>query len=372
MKVLHLISSGGYYGAESMVVNLANALSKQHCLSIIGVFYNEHKPHTEIAEAARVQGLQVEPIYCGGRADWNTVRAIRNYIESHKIDIIHTHGYKADFYGYAAGKRLGTPLIATSHNWTGCTAALRLFAFLDHLILKHFHKVVAVSDTVAASLLRFGAHQDKVKTIDNGVDLAAFEAASPTLAKEIEKGERVLVGTVGRLVFEKGFHYYLRAAQEILREFPDTLFVLVGEGPDRKRLEEMARELEINHNLIFTGERNDMPGVYASLDIFVLPSLLEGMPITVLEAMASKKAVVATRVGAVPKVVVQGKTGLLVEPRDTEGLRSAIARLLAEPELRKKLGENGHSRVRQHFSSEIMARRYLDLYQGVLAKMKAA
>ena len=374
MNVLQLISSGGYYGAESVVITLTHGLAELGCRTVIGVFQNQHRPHTEVAEAGKQRGLVVEMIQCQGRLDWATVRAIRNCIYRHHIDIVHTHGYKADIYGYLAARSLGTPLVATSHFWTRGTVPLRLFEFLDRIILKRFKMIVTVSDDGARTLLRVGVPREQIKTIDNGIDLSAFEDASPTLAMEIGKGERVLVGAVGRLVVQKGFETFLTAARKVLDDFPTTLFVIVGEGPERSRLETLARDLELDDNVIFAGRWEDMAGVYASLDLFVLPSIGEGLPMALLEALASRKAVIATRVAAVPRVVIPGETGCLVEPRDSEGLRSAMVQLLAAPELRRRLGENGHAWVKQHFASGVMARKYLDLYESVLAErdVKAA
>lgn len=372
MSILQLISSAGLYGAENMLISLAKSLNARGCHNVVGVFHNSHRPNGEVGNLAQLQGLPVEMIPCRGRADWGAVRAVRNCIRAHGVDLVHTHGYKADLYGYAAARSLRTPLVATCHNWTRQTISLRLHAFLDHLVLRHFHQIVAVSDHVATSLRHLGAPHDRITRIDNGIDFSAFEAAPPTLAVEIRKGERMVVGAVGRLVPQKGFQYFLRAAREILKDFPDTLFVLVGDGPGRKMLEGLAREMRLERNLIIAGQRRDMPGVIASIDIFVLPSLNEGIPMSILEALAAKKPVVATRVGAVSRVIVPERTGLLVEPGDTAGLRTAILRLLGDRELRRELGDNGQAWVRQHFAVDAMAQSYLDLYQRLVKGRAAA
>src|SRR2546427_198094 len=187
---------------------------------------------------------------------------------------------------------------------------------LDRWALRRFHRAVAVSEGVAVALRRGGVAPEKITTISNGVDVAVFSAGRPTLAAEIGKGNRLVVGMVSRLVRGKGADYFLHAASDVLSCFPETLFVLVGEGSARKELERLARELGIEKKVIFTGQRADMPGVYASLDVFVLPSLNEGMPLTVLEAQAANRAVIASRVGAVPQLIQHRETGLLIEPGD--------------------------------------------------------
>lgn len=364
MRILQLISSAGYYGAENMLINLAQSLSHLGCDCIVGVFNNLHTPNTEIVEHARRRGLPVEIFSCRGRVDRNVIRAIRTYLQEQKIDILHAHGYKADLYGYLAAKDLRIPRIATCHNWSIRALSLRAYAFLDRIVLRGFHKVVAVSESVADSLRDFGIPKYRLTIIDNGVDLPCFDSASPTLAEKIQKGTRTLVGMVGRLVPEKGPEYFLRAARGILVNFPDTLFVLVGDGPARKELEELAAALMIKNNVIFAGQCRDMPGVYASMDIVVLPSLREGLPITILEAMAAKKPIVATRVGAIPKLISRGASGILVEPADTVGLQDAITHLLKNPQLREIYGSNGQRFVRERFSAQVMAQNYLNLYQN--------
>jgi len=368
MKILQLISSGGVYGAEVMMVTLAKSLERLGCKNLVGVFNNVHRADCAVEDFVRAQGLLVKSIPCRGKMDWKTVGVIRRCIRKERIDLIHTHGYKADIYGYAATRPLKTPCIATSHYWTRRTIPLRLYAFLDQLALSRFGHVAAVSDEIAGSLRRFCEEGNALSTIDNGIDLSPFDSARPTLAEEIQKGSRLVVGTVGRLVSQKGFGYFLRAARDVLIGFPDTLFVVVGEGPERRTLEASARELGLEKNLVFTGQRRDMPGIYSSFDIFVLPSVDEGMPIAALEALAARVPVVATRVGAVPKLIIPERTGVLVEPGDAAGLTTAIKRLLSSTRLREDLSQRGHAWVRENFSAEAMARRYLKIYQKLLQK----
>ncbi len=365
MRVFQLISSGGFYGAESVVLTLSKAVHDMGHSNTLGVFYDARNPHTELVDLARASGLAVEVIPCRRRWDWEAVRAIRAHLREQSVDILHTHGYKADFYGFIAARGTRAALVATSHYWTRRTLGLRLFASLDHAVLKRFDAVGAVSDAIAASLIRSGAKKERIRTIDNGIDLFPFECAASTLAKEIGKGDRPIVGAVGRLVSQKGFSQLLHAAKGVVSDFPAVLFVLVGEGPERAMLEGLTKDLGLQDNVLLAGRRNDMPGVYASFDAFVLPSLDEGMPIALLEALAAGKPVVATRVAAVPKIIVPESTGLLVEPGDISSLRAAISRLLADANLRQQLGRQGHAWVKERFSSEAMAAQYLDLYQEV-------
>ena len=379
MRVLHLISSGGNYGAENMMLSLCTGLRRLGCDPVVGVFLNSHRPNIDTTSHAKRLGLECTTFSCNGRLDLSTVRAIRSYIVKNGIDLIHTHGYKADIYGYAAVRGKSIASVATCHSWPDGarrlrrpTLLLKFYGALDKAALKRFGIVAAVSDPLADLLARQVIHRNDIRSIPNGIDVEMFAKAQPTFGEEIGKGKRTVVGMIARLVAGKGSDLFLRAAQTALERFPDTIFTLIGNGPERKRLEELARELKIEGNIIFAGERHDMPEVYASLNMVVLPSLSEGMPMSILEAMAAGKPVVASSVGAIPSIVLPGRTGLLIEPGDLTGLREAIERLLTTPELCTRLGKAGQTLIRQHYSAETMARNYLDIYQQVLDRQAAA
>ena len=364
MKILHLISSGGLYGAETMMVALSRQLQKDGHSSLIGVFDNAHLPNTEIADYAQSKGVPVKVVSCKGRIDRRAVSRLRHILREERVDVIHAHGYKADIYGYAANFGLNHPILSTCHTWYDNDFAALLYGILDRQILRLFDMTIAVSEAVAAELRGAGVRPEKIRLIDNGIDLHSFIASRATLRHELQTSKK-LIGTVARLAPEKGIEYLLRAAVTVLREQPDVLFVIVGDGPDRQKLTALAQELGIGSHVIFTGARRDIPGVYASLDVLVQPSLKEGLPMTLLEGLAAGRATVATRVGAVERVVLHEKTGLITEPADSPALANAIVRLLNDEHLRKRLGEAGHNWIRDNFSAEAMARTYLELYQSL-------
>jgi glycosyltransferase involved in cell wall biosynthesis len=366
VKVLQLISSGGYYGAENMLLNLCASQEQSGCENSLLLFYNVHIPNVEFYERARRRGLSVRMVHCNGRADWRAVRQIEEYIQEDGIDLVHTHGYKADLYGYLAAWRCHKPVVATCHNWVGGTAALGIYNHLDRMALKKFNALAAVSDKVAQRLLAFGVPAEKIKTIANGIDVTAFERAEPLPLLNAEGS--TVVGVVARLDLQKGFEYLLQAARKLCKTFSGLKIVIVGDGPDRDAIEEMIEQYGLQSNVILAGQQSNMPGVYAAMDIFVLPSLNEGLPMTILEAMAASKPVIATRVGAIPSVIKDGENGLLVDPRDSEGLRNAIANLLGDAERRRRMGDQAHALVSRGYTSEAMALKYREMYEEVLGK----
>jgi glycosyltransferase involved in cell wall biosynthesis len=211
--------------------------------------------------------------------------------------------------------------------------------------------------------------RDRVHVVYNGIDLKAFSDIPSKIRGENQATDGALrVGTVGRLVGQKGIEYFLRAAVEVRKEFPNTKFFIVGDGPDRESLERLTDDLGIRTQVVFSGSRSDMPNVYASLDVFVLASIDEGMPMALLEALAARKAAVASFVGAIGKVIKTGQSGMLVPARDVEALAAAIATLLRDANLRTRLGENGCREVRENYSSQAMAYRYRTHYELMLGQ----
>jgi glycosyltransferase involved in cell wall biosynthesis len=368
MRVLQLISSGGYYGAENMLLNLVSHDAQTIADNLLAVFDNRHQPNTDLYRRALEKGVNAELISCQGRADWRAVREIRRLVRERGIQVMHSHGYKSDIYGYLAARDEGTPLVATCHNWLAGGAALAAYNFLDRMALKRFDAVCAVSPAIAEKLLSLGLRRELVTVIPNGLDAHAFDAEPRAEGEPTHAGVRQIVGIVARLDLQKGFEYLLGAVATLRGSFPGLHLMVVGEGPDRPAIEAMIRRHNLADVITLAGQQTDMPVVYASMDIFVLPSLNEGLPMTLLEAMAARKPVVATRVGAVPTVITDRENGLLIAPADEAGLTHALRQLLADPELCRYLGRNARAHVERNFTSSAMVQKYRTVYEAVLAR----
>ncbi len=365
MKILHLISSRGFYGAERVTLDLCKGLKRKGHEPIIGVIRNSRNPHLEVAEEAKNTSIDVVIFPCEGRLDVRLIFRMRRYASENRINLVHCHGYKSNFYGLLARPK-GIPIVATNHNWLASRWRLRVYRRFDSLVMRFFTRMVAVSKDVEKEMRRYGVPGEKVRVIDNGIDVTRFnETMLPAAIREefgIKKGVTV-IGTVGNLGAEKGHGYLLEAAKGVATE--SMKLIIVGDGPLRAHLEKEVSRLGLGDKVIFTGFRKDIPNLLSAMDIFVLPSVIEGLPMVLLEAMAAGKAVVATRVGAVPKVVHNGN-GILVEPRDVPGLQNAISSLLTSEEKRRRYASAGQDTVRQHFSSERMSLEYIDLYNELL------
>lgn len=367
LHILHLISTSGLFGAERVLLELASQSRRLGMKVTVAALKNSSNPNTELADAARGAGLPTLVVPCGGRFDSGVIDILTEQIRRDGVRIIHSHNYKSNYYARRAAALTGVRWIVTNH---GRRAGFRLlvYALLDALQVRKASRVVAVSPRIADQLSAMGVNRGRVSVIDNGVDFKRFE----NLPEKGEAGrlfgvadDAYVIGTVGALSEEKGHRYLLRALQDIRKSIPDVVCVLVGDGPERTRLEQAAREFGIADAVIFAGKRDDVPSVLPRFDLFVLPSLSEGLPMALLEAQAAKVPVVATSVGAIDTVIQDGVTGLVVPPGAAPALAEAIIRNHAEAEKTRNRALKGYERVKEHYSAENMAREYLELYRGM-------
>ena len=367
MRVLHLISSGGMYGAEAVILNLSAALNARGDQSVIGLFSNSTQPNLELHEAAARAGVESHLVPCRGQFDRAVASKIRELCRVTRTDVVHAHGYKADVYAWMALRGTTAPLVSTCHTWYDNDLAVRLYGALDRFLLRQFDAVVAVSDEVRDRLFGAGVAPAKVSIIRNGIDLRPFLLAEQVRRQRQNQtaGSPLRVGLVGRLSPEKGVDLFLRAAAETARVLPNASFVIAGDGPDRSSLEQLIGELGLQGRATLLGRTDDMLGFYGSLDVLVSASRQEGLPIALLEGMASALPVVATAVGAVPQVVRNGQTGILLPPGDPGKLSAAVQQVLRDDHLRSSLGKAAQRLIADEFSSERMTAEYLELYRRV-------
>jgi glycosyltransferase involved in cell wall biosynthesis len=366
-----MCSSLGMFGGENVLLSLAKEMRSSEFTPIIGVLRNSQNPHTEIAEEAAKHKIDHVVIPCRERLDLKTMFMIREYIFRHDIKIIHTHDYKSDFYGLIASFWTQTRIISTCHNWIKTSRRTSFYNHVDKFLLRYFDFVVAVSPLIRNILLERGIKRGKTATIYNGVCLDDFRNRNDRDHRDLRNEFGIplgchVVGAVGRLSPEKGFAFLLKAAKEVLNAFPNTYFLIVGDGPQRKELSGLCSSLDIGKNVIFTGIRNDIGRIYTVMDLVVISSVMEGLPMTLLEAMASHRPIISTNVGAIPQVIEHKINGLLVEPGHMMQLAAAIKDLLINKEQAETLAQKGYEKVSRHFTSRAMAIKYLDVYQRMV------
>ncbi len=365
MKILHIISSGGMYGAEAVILNLSRTLNETGHSSMLGVFANAKNVNLQLHETAIAEGIESHIIPCSGQIDHGTITRLRELAIQTNADIVHAHGFKADIYSFFALHHFLIPLVSTCHNWTDTDLAVSIYGAIDRFILRRYASVIAVSEAVKNRLVKAGVREENIHIIKNGIDVRPFRNASPSL-RGIGAEDAPAIGFVGRLSKEKGADVFLRIASRVVAEIPDAKFVLVGEGPEREALESLTDELGIGKSIFLAGRRSDMPSVYASFDLMVLSSRDEGLPMAVLEGMASGVAFVAMAVGDVPKIIEHEISGVLTSSGDVDSLASRVVSLLRNAPERQRLAEGGRRRVQEEFSAERMAANYMDVYERAL------
>lgn len=225
---------------------------------------------------------------------------------------------------------------------------------------------IAASHVIAGMLVQDGVPADRVTVVHDGVNIGLVDKQPPVDARAafwLPHGAPV-VGNVAALVAHKGQRHLVAAAARVIRELPDTRFLIVGEGELREPLERQIHELGLDRHVLLTGFRSDALGLVKSFDLFVMSSVTEGLGSAMLEAMACGKAVVATAAGGIPEAVVDGETGLLVPPHDEAALSTALVTLLRDPARRAQVGAAGRKRVEEAFSVERMVEGTLRAYKG--------
>jgi glycosyltransferase involved in cell wall biosynthesis len=295
--------------------------------------------------------------------------------------VVHTHTAKAGTLGRLAARMVGVPIVV--HTYHGHVlrgyfppAKTRVFVAIERWLARRTDRLLAVSETVRTELLDMGIGRPERFTImPVGLDLDRFlrsEGARGALRAELGLSDATpLVGIVGRLVHIKAHEVFLEAAARVARVLPDCGFLIVGDGERRAELRDQAAALGLGLQVRFLGWRRDLDRIYADLDLVALTSHNEGSPLSLIEAMAAGRAVVATRVGGVPNLVEDGVSGVLVPPGDPAALSGAMTALLSDAGRREALGQAGRKRVATVFGADRLLRDMDRLYEKLLEEKKA-
>jgi glycosyltransferase involved in cell wall biosynthesis len=305
-------------------------------------------------------------------SDARSVMALHRTFRQLRPDVVHTHTSKAGFLGRLAARLAGVPTVFHTmheppHN-AASGAALRLaYIWLERLAARWADHIITVSYANEREIQRTRlVEMAKLTVIREGLDLSRYPRATDARAAVRSLGlpdDALVVGTVGRLETAKGHRYLIEAVPQVLAQVPRARFVFVGSGVLHDALRQQVRVAGLSEHILFTGFRDDMLELMQGFDLFVLPSLWEGLGIVLLEAMAYSRAVVASAVGGVQDVVVPPETGLLVPPRQPAALAAAMVRLLQNHELRAAMGAAGYQRLTQEFRDDLANERMMALYR---------
>lgn len=453
IKIMHLRSSGGFYGAEKVILTIATELNQRGCDNHIICINNLKNPHAELVDEAQKVGIKASFVDSIGLLDWQAIKELRHIINQEQFDVLHFHDYKASVYGFLASWWLAPKRVVTNHLWDKIDWKLWIYQRLEGFLYNKFDRVIAVSEKVKSDIRPFIIHKSRIEVITNGIDCAAFSApaqrikdkglrikqsqdsssftphpsSSQNLRSEFGLDDKdVVIGIVGRLARQKGHEYLLRAFAKLLAKdeglmikdqerennssfIPHPLslkLLIVGDGALDDELKDLCRELNLSFTdladvvsspesripnpVIFAGVQTDMPAVYNMLDILVMPSLEEGLPMVLLEAMSAGVPVVTTPVGQIPEIIKDGETGFLVEPRDVGGLVDVLTNILENGILKDEglrikdqekqnnlsfiphslslteIVSNARKLVEEKHSSQAMAKKYLETYEWLV------
>jgi len=293
------------------------------------------------------------------------LRELTGLLRSVDARVLCCNGYKADFLGLLAARRLHIPVISVSRGWTGESLRVRVFERLDHFLLQRMDKVVCVSEGQAHKVRRAGVACERITVIHNAVRPERFTRPQPEclawLRRRFSTPAEKIVGAAGRLSPEKGFDVLIKAAVKVTRNIPTVGFMLFGDGPLRDTLTRQIARHGLEGRFVLAGFQSDLDLYLPHLDLTVLPSFTEGLPNIVLESMAAGVPVVASAVGGTPEVVDDEIDGYLVPAGDVEKTAYRIAELLSDDTLRRRMGDLGRNKVNRCFSfvSQAIAYRHL-------------
>jgi glycosyltransferase involved in cell wall biosynthesis len=376
LRILHVITSLDVGGAQKHLLSLVKGLRGRGHTADVAFFKNPSMvgPFSET-------GATLFDLSARGTFSPLLLPKLAGILRQGRYQVVHTHLLKADTYGTLAGVVAGTPVrVASKHNDE--RALLKPAVALVHgLISRLDHRVVALSDYVALYVATLGrVDSTRISRIYYGLPASSAEADDAGRRLRTELGipyQAPLLATVGRLTEQKGLLYLLEAMAIVHRQLPEARLLVVGDAQDgrdeyKQGLLRTRAKLGLEETVLFTGVRDDVPAVMRAIDLFVMASLWEGFGLVFLEAMAAAKPIVATRVSAIPEVVADGVTGLLVPPQDSGALAEAMLLLLNAPERGRQMGKAGLIRLQEHFTEERMVDEIECLYLELLGQRTLA
>ena len=371
ISICHVAVGDLWAGAEVQLKVLLSKLVGLTGLDLSVIVLNEGRLEEEI-EALGI------PVRVFPESRWGSGKIFLELVREFKksnIQIVHTHKYKDTILAAPAAKVCGIPhVVRTVHGLREPFQGLQslkmsVYQAIERIVHRYYvDAIIGVSSQIECTYKAEG-ERFRVTCIRNGIDLdgRSMQTDRWRTRKDLDVDpETSLIGTIGRLTPVKGIPYLLQAARILLRQGSNVKVLVVGDGSIRKDLMAQTRDLGISKDVVFLGHREDTDALLQALDIFALPSLSEGIPMALLEAMAASRAVVASRVGGVPEIVEDGSEGFLVEPMDVNDLTEKCLRLIQSPEMAQKMGQMARARVERDFSAKNMAHRVSRLYKELI------
>jgi len=366
LRTLHLNTEPTWRGGEQQMCYLVRGLMERgHSATVLC------PPESPCRAKCESLGLPVIEFRTRGDLDLMAARRLARIVEETGADIVHAHTARTVVPAAACKLFTRRPVRCVAHRRVDFSIhklPLRLSSLKYRWGIDRF---IAITRAVREVMIADGIPAEKIDLIHSATDISRFDGVrrQPGLRKALGVPEGVrVVGAVGALVDHKDHATLLDAAPLVMRVVPDVFFLIIGEGPLRKALEDRARRLGISHALAMPGFRADVPLCLAEMEVFCQPSWGEGLGSAVIEAFAMRLPVVATCAGGLPELIRDGESGLLVPPRDPAALSRALLRVLTDPALARQLGEAGRRTAETDFTADRMVEKTIALYMALLAK----
>jgi glycosyltransferase involved in cell wall biosynthesis len=377
MKVLHIIDSGGLYGAEVVVLYLVEEQIKLGLLptiASIGAKFIHEKP---FETAAFKRDLPLKKYRMSPGLNLPGALKILQFARKENFDLLHSHGYKGNvLFGLIPSAVRKLPLVATLHGYTSTNgfSKNKFYEICDSFCLRFIDAVVLVNKGMLSNPRLKDRKNINFQIVNNGIPLSDAFSNDHILQSSTKIDDRIknfcrqgfTIGTIGRLAKEKGYLYLIDALKILIANGTDARLVIIGEGAQRKTLENRVLEYRLSDRVLLPGYREEAKNYLPYFNVFAMPSLTEGLPITMLEAMQAKVPIVSTVAGGIPEVLAQGETGLLVEFCNSIALAEAIERIYKDKDLSKALLEAAYYRVTTKFTSQAMAQKNYKIYHSLM------
>jgi glycosyltransferase involved in cell wall biosynthesis len=367
IRVLQLGSPTGLYGAERWILALIKHLDPEEVESIVAVINDDPSLEAPLCREAEKLGFRSRVIEARGRVNLSAVYELRKYIQRNRIQVLHTHGYKTDLIGLLSTRGTSCRIVSTPHGWTKqADFKLMCFEALDRCVFPFFDSVIPLSDQLFKNLRGIPWLNSKLCLIRNGVDTTEIESVNQVAGEvmKLRNEGNFIIGYIGRLVPPKAIDTLLNSVSRL--SFENWRLAIIGEGESQSELEKQAKDLKISDKVCFFGFREDRIAFLRGFDVFVLPSRSEGIPRSVMEAMATGVPVIASKIQGCQALIEDGQSGLLCEVDDMEGFAAKIEHVLKDSNLRKELADSARDRVNRFFSAQTMATAYASLYSNLV------
>jgi glycosyltransferase involved in cell wall biosynthesis len=370
--ILFVIDNLQFGGGERVFAQIISRLPQDR----YEILLSAH-PSEQLQQAIRAR-VEFFPLDFSKRLNFSLILRLSRIIKENEIGIVHGQGVRAEFYARLASRLVGKSKYVSTiampvEGFDVGPVRKKIYSLFDRFSEKFVDRFLVVSDVLRDKMIRGrGIPAEKVIRIYNGIEVDHYLPQDQSRSRERIRnefnigGDSLFIAAVGRLVWQKGFEHLVQAMPKLLKQFPQTKVLLVGEGPLKDDLKALARKLKIEKQIIFANFRKDVKEILSAIDILVIPSLLEGFPMITLEGMAMAKPIIATTIEGIKEQIVDGESGILIPSRDSKSIAEAIIRLGKDIDFAQQLGLEARRKVEEHFTMEKMVAETERVYLSLL------